>query len=786
MIDESRWESHEITIPVETPHWAIRAYRWVVMRYRPHLGWLVFLATFCLAWLPAMALGDNRVEELRRIQASVDLVGPAAVLTTWLLLGWRTPRKRQTIFTALATILLLFLVGLVIVSQALVSWFPTIGILWQTLLSGAWVALFQGVILDWQQLFTRFVLWWQGVQGGGAAHDNLIFATVAGVLFWTVGVLTAWLVRRTERGLIAALPLLWLLGTMILYTTTERGLMIFGLILVVALHLLLDQHRLVRRWQTEGLDYSPDLVFDRMMVIGVVSLALFFIAAILPNLYYRPLVASYYNVISPIDAQLEEWQDRLFPDLTGISRRGGGSAGGLPNAFLLGAGSELGENVVMHVRTNETAYYDELFYEQFDPPGHYMRGATLAVYNGRGWDNPPLLNNEDRDANTTWTAPPEKGRRQLTQSLTLFVNSPVLYAAPEPLEPGVAYEARVRADGDLVALQQRTRNYTIISSIPAVSEAMLAEVPNWDESNPLPDGYALHLELPDTITDRTRELAIELTGDQPTMFAKAKAIEQFLRQYEYDLKVPEPPTDVIDVADYFLFELQRGYCDYYATAFIALARLVGIPARFATGYAVGSWDTSQGAFIVTESEAHSWPEVYFPEYGWIPFEPTAGRPALARVGSSISAGSVSPSAPALPEVEEPTPRQFTWNGQMLFWLLPLGLLLWGLVVLIRRFQQRREDPWAALQRWGQRVGRPLANGETVLEYGRGLADHIVQQQTQTQDVGRFVAREVTALSYDVNRLHYGTTATQGGIDDAIRDRWSRLRAYLRRLSMKKA
>ena len=126
------------------------------------------------------------------------------------------------------------------------------------------------------------------------------------------------------------------------------------------------------------------------------------------------------------------------------------------------------------------------------------------------------------------------------------------------------------------------------------------------------------LALPGTITTRTRQLAAELNAG--STYATAATIEAHLRTLAYDLTVDKPPSDVTDVADYFLFDLQRGYCDYYATAFIVLARLNGLPARFATGYAIGSWNDDEGEWTITEAQAHSWPEVYFPQAGWVPFE----------------------------------------------------------------------------------------------------------------------------------------------------------------------
>ncbi len=184
------------------------------------------------------------------------------------------------------------------------------------------------------------------------------------------------------------------------------------------------------------------------------------------------------------------------------------------------------------------------------------------------------------------------------------------------------------------------------------------------------------------------------------------------------------------MADYFLFDLQRGYCDYYATAFIVLARLNGLPARFATGYAIGSWDDTEREWTVTEAQAHSWPEVYFPQAGWVAFEPTAGRPPLVRWAAATAPTLPGPQATPQFDPFQPTGIQWrtlwgiAWNWQMLFWLLPIGLLLAGLASLIWRWRLSREDAWLGLLAWGTRLGRPAEEGETELEYGQELTAHL--------------------------------------------------------------
>ncbi|MEZ4868408.1 MAG: transglutaminaseTgpA domain-containing protein [Caldilineaceae bacterium] len=777
------------TITEEQPHWALRLLRWLVDTWRPYLGWIVFLICLVLAYLPSLALGENRVSELQRLQAGVDSIGPMAVIFLWAMLGWRQPRRsgRWPLLRNFLALFLFLAVGVVVISQAIIGWLPGIGELWQAIRTSNWLALGLQIVSDWVQLSARVLIWWQGVRSGGAAQDNLIFAALAGILFWLFGGVTAWLVRRLRRGLAATLPLLWLLGTMLLYGGLERTLMLSALTFVIALHLLLDQQALVTRWQRLRLDYSGDLFIDRLLIVVGVGVVLFILAAIMPNLYINPVVARYYTVMAPWESYLEDTRGRLFPELAGVSRRLRGGSAGMPNSFLLGSGSDLGEEVVMQVRTDDTVGYDYegIPGEMPPPPGHYMRGATLTIYNGKGWRNPTTLTRERQDANQPWMAESTEGRKQLVQTVTMLGNSTVLYAAPEPLEPGLDYQAEVRADGDLVALWQRASNYTVISSIPAVSEAMLAAAPAWGPDHPLPEAYAVHLQLPSTITDRTRELAAQLVADQTTMYGKARTIELFLRQYEYDLTVAAPPSGVTDVADYFLFDLQRGYCDYYATAFVVLARLAGLPTRFATGYAPGYWNEYEQLWTVTESQAHSWPEVYFPLYGWIPFEPTAARPELVRIGlpsTTVVTGVASQSLPpAMPEAS----TGLTWNWQMLFWLLPLALVVWGVTITVQRWWQRREDPWLGLLRWGRRLGRPLAEGETVLEYGQGLAEHVAALQDHAPDAGRVASREILALCGLVNALRYAPTPARTQTLDQITEHWARLRSYLPQLQKRR-
>ncbi len=173
------------------------------------------------------------------------------------------------------------------------------------------------------------------------------------------------------------------------------------------------------------------------------------------------------------------------------------------------------------------------------------------------------------------------------------------------------------------------------SILPLSLEAVLSQDVLRSSTNPYPPSITKFLTLPDSVPERVLTLARELTATALTPYDRAQAIETYLRtSYPYTLEVTAPPPGR-DVADFFLFDLKKGYCDYYATAMVVLARAAGLPARFVSGYASGTYDSSNAQYIVTEANAHSWVEIFFTDIGWVEFEPTAGLPAIDRQNETL-------------------------------------------------------------------------------------------------------------------------------------------------------
>ncbi|MSQ31682.1 MAG: hypothetical protein EXR59_00355 [Dehalococcoidia bacterium] len=189
---------------------------------------------------------------------------------------------------------------------------------------------------------------------------------------------------------------------------------------------------------------------------------------------------------------------------------------------------------------------------------------------------------------------------------------------------------------DVIALRpvgHPKATYAITSIFPFGSEDQLraagTNYPEWVASR--------HLALPSSVPERVRQLSRDVTKDTKTPYDKAAAIESYLRGFEYTTNIEAPPFGA-DAVDHFLFTLKRGYSEYFASAMTVMLRSSGVPARIAIGYATGEFDEATQQYIVREKQAHGWVEVYFPGYGWTPFEPTPIYNPIARVAAPEDSG----------------------------------------------------------------------------------------------------------------------------------------------------
>ncbi|SIS59201.1 transglutaminase TgpA family protein [Salimicrobium flavidum] len=272
-------------------------------------------------------------------------------------------------------------------------------------------------------------------------------------------------------------------------------------------------------------------------------------------------------------------------------------------------------------------------------------------------------------------------------------------------------EMETRADGDSVQPQRYSLNY----DAPSFELNTLRETPVGGDPASIQEKY---LQLPSSVTDRTRELAADITAEHDDRYDKAKAIESYFSgsgfQYSTtDVEVPEGDEDYVDQ---FLFETQKGYCDNFSTSMIVMLRAEEIPARWVKGFTGGEikdtdaelFDETMNSYDVTSANAHSWVEVHFPEVGWVPFEPTQGFSNNADFYTELDTDSSddgeteeSPEVETPDEQEQGNPQQMEDQeeeaaaagtgdggdaGRIIGWSLLGLLLLLGVVLYVTRLR----------------------------------------------------------------------------------------------------
>jgi len=478
---------------------------------------------------------------------------------------------------------------------------------------------------------------WPGA-GPVVAQWNALAGAVATLLrrlaAWAQG--AGWTVRRRNRPLPALLPAMLLLAGALAVTGGRAFALLPALGLALVLRAGAAHSEREEQWRREAISFSPRFSRDVRWVASGLALALMVLALLVPSL-------SIYRLLDVARDLAQEERSRevarslgldapapAVPDDVFVHRR----RGGLPTRHLIGSGPELSEEPVMAITVEQPqAVAGRL---------HYWRGAVYDHYTGRGWETRSTRTvtydaGETAGAVVARQQPVRLEVRRLGEAGVLLYMAGTVVTVDRDFQ--VAWRARYPTSGlgaDFFAASlagagrggepgDGSTTYRVDARVPLFGEGELRAV-DWAIPAWMVDRY---LALPESVSGRVRALARELTATEPTPYDRALAIERHLRHFPYTLALPAPPADK-ELADYFLFELQRGYCDYYATTMVVLARAAGLPARLATGYVGGAFDEGSSRYLVTADLAHSWPEVYFPGYGWIPFEPTAGRTAIER------------------------------------------------------------------------------------------------------------------------------------------------------------
>ncbi|WP_261570920.1 transglutaminaseTgpA domain-containing protein [Frankia gtarii] len=188
--------------------------------------------------------------------------------------------------------------------------------------------------------------------------------------------------------------------------------------------------------------------------------------------------------------------------------------------------------------------------------------------------------------------------------------------------------------------------YQVDATVPTPTRAQLEAA-----SGRSPADLAVDTALPGNLDPRLRQLVESVTADARTPYAKVYAIQQHLRGPLFTYDLTGAPTTQEGALAEFLFESHRGYCEQFASAMTVLVRMLGLPARVAIGFVPGERQPD-GSYLITNRQAHAWPEVWFPSVGWVSFEPTRRSDGATAAPSYAPAGIDDPDGAAVPPGQE--------------------------------------------------------------------------------------------------------------------------------------
>jgi transglutaminase-like putative cysteine protease len=469
----------------------------------------------------------------------------------------------------------------------------------------------------------------------------LFFAVTMALLMWLLAYICTWFVVRYLSWWGAVLPSGFALVFNLSNSRLQDNFSIYLAFFLICALILASQTFLAlqtERWRKENVGYSPDLGFDVLRDGLILTVAIVAATWMLPTDIDRgSLQRAAQRLTREPQSRISRQIHRWFPSIE-YPTRGGGNAFG--TEMGLSGSISLGSEPVFDVTVDEDA-----------PVPRYWRQAVFDRYDGAGWKR-SVDERRQGEAGQDWSEP-AAASVPVTQSYKTYHSSTKqLYAAPQALRFDLPTSAESAADGaDLLSFESLTAlpvgsEYRVISGASVVDVESLRNAqsadPDWVEDR--------YLQLPASVSERTRALAGSLAAGQANRYDKSLAIERELRTIPYSEDIDRPPEDQ-DRVDWFLFDERRGYCDYYSSSFVVMARSVGIPARIAAGYSRGQLQGDGQTWRQRASEAHTWPEVYFPGYGWIEFEPTAADAPIARPNSADDAETLAegPQSGSLPE-----------------------------------------------------------------------------------------------------------------------------------------
>ncbi|ANN32182.1 protease [Bacillus thuringiensis serovar coreanensis] len=402
----------------------------------------------------------------------------------------------------------------------------------------------------------------------------------------------------------------------------------------------------------------------------------------------------------------------------------------------------------------------------------YWRVETKDFYTGKGWgisENPKKVSFKNKNDVVSWY---EQNTKTETTEATITMQKSYPHLTYPAGLVSVEAASDVSYSVDPFSEKIYTMNgdssttlhsYKVTYEIPKFSIENLKAVKTNEGQETNPYFMTKYTQLPESLPQRVKDLAANLTNDKDNRYDKVLAIENYFtdNSFTYESTNVLFPAKSQDYVDQFLFDTKSGYCNNFSTSMIVLLRSVEIPARWVKGYTEGTLDNTlaspegEDVYTITNDNAHSWVEVYFPGYGWIPFEPTKGftNPYnfINNTPAPISQNSEANNSnntqiqqrnneaklkSLIKNTEEASTKKVTNSKTSLSWwyvflstilisimgyILFITRMIWRTFLIIHFYKYRKDDAvyqkaYGALLKQFARIGMPRGESQTFREY----------------------------------------------------------------------
>jgi transglutaminase-like putative cysteine protease len=584
--------------------------------------------------------------------------------------------------------------------------------------------------------------WFQVVGSGDISNDNLPFVTLVQALCCLSAYMAAWSIYRWRSPWPAIVPGGIVILANISFLEGEPSgwfiTFLFGAIVLIA-RLYLQRRQ--SRWRHQGIDY-PDFLSISAIQLTVLSVGvLIFVAWQLPlGGQTSASEALFGKMVEPITDQSSTFV-RLFHNIQAKKGLGLHSFG---DYLTVQSDIQLTNKPVAQVTVKGLA----------NDTGAVIRATSYDTYTGAGWKTADREtgNLDARSVAGGNDAVQFQQRAIVSSTIRLLDSTDTLFTVGIPLQANVdtKVDAAKGISFDVERLESRKSldsgdTYVTQGSVSTATAAQLQSAGN-DYPAAIRERY---LQLPKELPARVKAAASDIarTGGDTNPYDESAKIAAYLQALPFDLTVPIPPPGQ-DMVDYFLFDAKKGYFDYNSSAMAVMLRTLGVPARVAVGYLLDPKEQKAGVFTVTRQDTFSWVEVFFPNYGWVTFNPTpassltspGGKPSAGGV-NNVDTGVVPPNFlggafPNQPEAngksavsDKALNQQPTIHGNppwSLIWALAAtALAMLITLILLRIFWNRglrgldrRSQLWAKVQRAARHAGIRSRPYETPREFSR--------------------------------------------------------------------